>query len=756
MHHFDRSQHDRDGAEAISFGDYLERVTSNPSMAIRNVFQVFHDMVEAYVASGVDEYAGDPESINYVYYDTRRLFVEGSDHPFFADRLFSNRLVNLAENFRHGAQQNKIYIFMGPHGSGKSTFLDNLLMKFEQYVNTRDGFTYETLWRLDRKILANSNEFETDRFLDKLSTLLDEYELRQSDLIDARMKLNHGDEFIEVPCPSHDNPILLVPREYRRSFFDDLFKNDEAKWKLFTEKQYDWVFNDSPCTICSSLYQALLNRLKSPAAVLQMLYARPYRFSRRLGEGVSVYNPGDRIVKQNVLGNEVLQNRINGLLRDSNQVRYIFSNFAKTNNGIYALMDIKGHNVERLHELHNIISEGVHKVEDVEENVNSLLLALMNPEDKGKIEDFPSFSDRIEYIKIPYVLDLRTEVEIYCNTFGRHIVNRFLPRVLHNFARVIISTRLGKESAAMVEWIGQSDKYSRYCDQNLQLLKMEIYTGNIPEWLNEEDRKALTAKRRRQIIAESENEGVTGFSGRDSIKIFSEFFSAYAREGALIDMATLYRFFCKQHEEWQELIPDGFLDSLLLMYNYTILQEIKEALYYYNEEQIARDVQNYLFAVNFEPGSTATCTFTGDKLTISEEFLTLIENRLIGARADQDKRQQFRRGVQKEYTSRTLTQELMLEGKPIAETGLYTSLYERYVYHIKEKVLEPFLKNENFRRAIKDFDSEDFKTYDRRIRDDVTYLMDNLCKKFNYTQLGAREVCIYLVDNELAQKFAGS
>jgi predicted Ser/Thr protein kinase len=756
MHHFDRIQRDRDGAEAICFNDYLERVTRNPDMAIRNVFQVFHDMIEAYVATGVDEYEGDPESINYVFYDTGRLFVEDSDHPFFADRLFSNRLVNLAENFRHGAQQNKIYIFMGPHGSGKSTFLDNLLMKFEQYANTKDGYTFETVWRLDRKILASTTEFETDRFLDKLSTLLDEYELRQSDLIDARTKLNHGDEFIEVPCPSHDSPILLIPREHRRSFFDDLFKNDEAKWKLFTEKQYDWIFNDSPCTICSSLYQALLNRLKSPIAVLQMLYARPYRFSRRLGEGISVYNPGDRIVKQNVLGNEMLQNRINGLLRDSNQVRYIFSNFAKTNNGIYALMDIKGHNVERLLELHNIISEGVHKVEDIEENVGSLLLALMNPEDKGKIEDFPSFSDRIEYIKIPYVLDLRTEVEIYRNIFGRHIENRFLPRVLHNFARVIISTRLGRESAAMGEWIGQPDKYSRYCDENLQLLKMEIYTGNIPEWLNEEDRKALTAKRRRRIIAESENEGVTGFSGRDSIKIFSEFFSANAKEGSLIDMATLYRFFCKQHEEWQEVIPDGFLDSLLLMYNYTILQEIKEALYYYNEAQIARDVQNYLFAVNFEPGSTATCTFTGDKLTISEEFLSLIENRLIGLNADQDKRLRFRQGVQKEYTSRTLTQELLLEEKKIAETGLYKSLYERYVYHIKEKVLEPFLKNENFRRAIKDFDSEDFKTYDRRIRDDVTYLMENLCKKFNYTQLGAREACIYLIDNELAQNFATS
>ena len=42
----------------------------------------------------------------------------------------------------------------------------------------------------------------------------------------------------------------------------------------------------------------------------------------------------------------------------------------------------KGSQHERFIELHNIISEGVHKVEDTEENVNSLLLAIMNPEDQ--------------------------------------------------------------------------------------------------------------------------------------------------------------------------------------------------------------------------------------------------------------------------------------------------------------------------------------------------------------------------------------
>jgi hypothetical protein len=319
---------------------------------------------------------------------------------------------------------------------------------------------------------------------------------------------------------------------------------------------------------------------------------------------------------------------------------------------------------------------------------------------------------------------------------------------------VIISTRLNQESPAMKEWIGPPDKYSSYCDRNLQLLKMEIYTGNIPDWLSEEDRKGLTAKRRQRIIGESEKEGAGGFSGRDSIKIFSEFFSTYAREGSLIDMTTLCRFFTKQHQEWKDMIPDGFLDSLLHMYDYTILQEIKESLYYYNEEQIARDIQNYLFAVNFELGSTATCTFTGDKLTISEDLLVLIENRLISAGADREQRLQFRQGVQKEYTSRTLTQELLMEEKPITATGLYRSLHDRYVYRIKEKVLDPFLENENFRRAIKDFGNEDFKTYDRRIREDVSYLIENLCTKFNYSKLGAREACIYLIDNELAKKFA--
>ncbi|MBW1995087.1 MAG: serine protein kinase PrkA, partial [Deltaproteobacteria bacterium] len=282
---------------------------------------------------------------------------------------------------------------------------------------------------------------------------------------------------------------------------------------------------------------------------------------------------------------------------------------------------------------------------------------------------------------------------------------------------------------------------------------MEIYTGHIPDWLSEEDRKRFTAKRRRKIIAESEAEGDHGISERDSIKIFNDFYSTYAKGSKLINMSNLYSFFSKSENEFTKLIPRGFLDSLLRLYDYSILQEVKESLFYYNEEQISKDIQNYLFAVNFEIGSVETCTFTGEKLNITEEFFENMERRFLETSADKERQRGFRKYIQNAYASGTLTQEILLEEKAVTETRIYKSLHERYVYNLKENVLDPFLENQNFRRAIKDYGTASFRTYDKKIRNDVTYLINNLRNKYRYTEQGAKEICIYVIDNYLAKTY---
>jgi predicted Ser/Thr protein kinase len=615
-----------------------------------------------------------------------------------------------------------------------------------------EGASYETVWRLSREALGFL-ENEAIPVYETFTAEPNREDAHQKTVFSRPAFIHETDEYVEIPCPSHDNPILMIPKSYRREFFDKLFKNDKFKYKLFTEKEYEWVFKDNPCTICSALYKALQPKLDHPSKVFDMVYARRFHFDRRSGEGVSVFNPGDKPLRHNVLTNEILQHRLDSLLKDSNRVRYIFSNYARTNNGIYALMDIKGNNKDRLIELHNIISEGVHKVEHIEENVNSLFLALMNPEDKKNVSGIHSFLDRIEYIKIPYILDIRTEVEIYKGIFGKHIESSFLPKVLHNFARVIVASRLNKRSEALLEWIKDPKKYELYCDRDQHLLKMEIYTGHIPAWLTEDDIREFNAKRRKKIIAESETEGQKGFSGRDSIKIFNEFYNTYASEEKRINMSMLMAFFKKKQEEHPGLIPDSFLESLCRMYDYNLLQEVKESLYYYNEEKISADIRDYLYAVNFEPGARVKCVYTGNRFTASEEFFKSIENHLLGEKTGENIRAAFRYNTQKEYISSTLTREIINEGKDIIKTDLYFNLLERYLHNLKQKVLDPFLTNENFRRAIKDYGTKTFRTYDSRIREDVTFLINNLVKKYRYASKGAKEMCIYVVDNDLAKKF---
>ena len=748
----DGARHEK--RKPLTFIQFLDLIEKQPARVIRNIFQVFYDMMFSHVKVANSDVPDDSGEVNFTYYDCSKLFVEGSENPYFADRLFANRMMKHMEGLRHGAQQNRIYIFHGPHGCGKSTFLNNLLKRFESYANTEEGMRYEALWRIDVNRLGQPGMTERTTSIDRLVHILERH---YPDLIDQTVEdeLNHGVDkaYLEIPCISHDNPLLIIPKHLRRGMLDKLIRNDEFKWRLFTEKEYEWVFSQEACTVCSSIYQALFERLGSSEEVFNMLYARPYFFSRRMGKGISVFNPGDKPLKNNVITNPMLQTRINNLFRDSNLIHYVYSRFAKTNNGVYALMDIKSHNVERMVELHNIISEAIHKVEDLEENVNSLFLALMNPEDKKNIREFPSFSDRIQYINIPYVLDVETEVKVLTNIFGRHVMDSFLPMVMENYARVMISSRLKEKSEVMLEWIGDPAKYRRYCDENLMLLKMEIYSGAPPQWLQDDDRKALTTKLWRKIIEESNTEGSNGFSGRDSIRIFDQFYSMHAKEDSLITMPELCRFFRNLMKVRAGLIPAGFLESLLRMYDYNVLQQVKESLYYYNEERIALDVKNYISAVNFEIGSTAKCLFTGEVLDITNAYLESIENRLFAANVDQQRREIMRIDVLKEYTTNALSVEMMVEGKDITDTRLFSSLHERYVHNLKKRVLEPFLDNENFRSAIKDYDTEGFKTYDKRIQSDVEFLIKNMMVKFNYTEQGANEVCIYVIDSNLAGKF---
>jgi hypothetical protein len=69
-------QRGHDPAHAVPFAEFLDLLRAHPERLIRNVHQVFHDMVRAYVGEGFDEYPEDPESINFIDIETFRVHDE--------------------------------------------------------------------------------------------------------------------------------------------------------------------------------------------------------------------------------------------------------------------------------------------------------------------------------------------------------------------------------------------------------------------------------------------------------------------------------------------------------------------------------------------------------------------------------------------------------------------------------------------------------------------------------------------------------
>ncbi|MDP3710297.1 MAG: serine protein kinase PrkA [bacterium] len=719
----------REKKTVLTFNEYLKELQQDPGRILRNIFQLFYDLIKGHVVKKVDQYPDDPESIGFMKYDCTKLFVAGADNPFFADQLFANRFIRQIESLHQGFQQNRVYAYEGPSGCGKSTFLNNLLRAFEAYTATKEGRSYEILWEIDEGIVTKAGNVR---------------------------------DVLIIPCPSHDYPIMIIPKKYRVEFLKQLLPKEVVeKIGLFREKEYEWLLRGEACTICKSIFWALLEKMESLQKVLSMVKVRPYKFDRRVGEGISIFNPGDRPTWS--MGEEKpdigwlftdtqIQERLNKIF-GVNAVRYVYSFLAKTNNGTYVLMDVKGHNENRLLELHNVISEGVHKVGDIEEDVNSLFFALMNPEDKEFIVEskMESFQGRIQYNTIPYVLEPGTEVSIYRNIFGDSIRKRFLPQVMENFARVVIASRMNQDCEPLHEWVPSLEKYKRFCDEHGLLLRMEIYSGVIPDWLSEEDRKSFTAPLRRLVIAEGENEGDRGFSGRDSIVLFGSFFERYSGRPSLINMDNVVDFFKHKIERSlrDQNIPKLFLASLTDSYDYRVLNEIKGALYFYNTEQITKDILNYLWAVNYDLEAKVKCNYTGEEIWVTIDFLKLMASRFTGKTVTDAEALRFAQDIQRKYGITKSRERITIN-----ETELFKDLFAAYVKNLKERVLQPFIGNPNFRETVKSFGNSEFDTFDTRLKDHVTSMIKNLMEKFGYTEQGAKEICLYVIDKNLAQKFA--
>ena len=170
---------------------------------------------------------------------------------------------------------------------------------------------------------------------------------------------------------------------------------------------------------------------------------------------------------------------------------------------------------------------------------------------------------------------------------------------------------------------------------------------------------------------------------------------------------------------------------MTLKYNYNVMQEIKESLFRQNEERVSKDIQNYLFASNYEIGEKLVCPYTNEEIVITPQFFYSIEQHLMIKTANDYERSKYRENIAMKLA--VDLQKMQANEEDITKTEIYRDLYNNYMKDLRKNIFEPFVEFPAFESAIKEYGTTKFEVYDQRVKDEVAVLITNLINKFNYT-----------------------
>src|SRR5512138_912723 len=166
---------------AGTFEDYLAIVRKNPAVT-RSAFQRVYDMILSY---GQEEYIDNKKRlIRYNFFKDEQH--QGRDAIFGLD-IPLMRLVSVLHSAaqRYGTER-RVILLHGPVGSSKSTIARLIKRGMEEYSRTSEGALYSFEWVLPKEL---------------------EY-------------VSGGREVF--PCPMHEEPLRLIPSDWRAKAFREL------------------------------------------------------------------------------------------------------------------------------------------------------------------------------------------------------------------------------------------------------------------------------------------------------------------------------------------------------------------------------------------------------------------------------------------------------------------------------------------------------------------------------------------------------
>ncbi len=432
-----------------NFQDYINLVIRDPKIT-RNAFQRIHDMIMSYGTSQYTEFK--KEITRYHFFDDPR--DDGKDAIFGID-VHLMKLVNFFKSAAAGyGTEKRVLLLHGPVGSAKSSIARLVKKGIEHYSKTDEGALYTFTWEDSEvtDILGGSKSF---------------------------------------PCPMHEEPLRLIPKELREEFIATIAKETDIDYSVKIRGELD-----PACRFIMKQY--MLKYDGDWSKVIQHIKVRRLVLSEKDRVGIGTFQPKDEKNQDSTeLTGDINYRKIAQYGSDSDPRAFNFDGeFNIANRGVVEFIEMLKLDVAFLYDLLGASQEqSIKPKKFAQTDIDEVIMGHTNEPEYRKLQSnefMEALRDRTVKINVPYITRLDEEVKIYRKDFGKQKIPHIhiAPHTLEMASMWAILTRLEEPKKS-----------------DLTLLqKLKLYNGKTLPGYNEDNVK--------EIRKEAGREGMDGISPR--------------------------------------------------------------------------------------------------------------------------------------------------------------------------------------------------------------------------------------------------
>jgi serine protein kinase len=546
-----------------SIAQYLELVSESPEI-LRNAFQRIYDMIISY---GYEEYSENKESLyRYPFFSDPQ---NGGEDAVYGLEKPLMHLVNIFKSAsRHYGTERRVLLLHGPVGSAKSTIARLLKKGLQDYSRSREGALYSFSWHL------------TDE---------------------------KGEEVVE-PCPMHEEPLHLLPKEIRTPFIEEINAKLNDQIKI-------WVDGDL-CPFCRFTFRNFMQHYSGDLGkVLDHVLVRRLILSEQDRIGIGTFQPKDEKNQDSTeLTGDLNYRKIATYGSDSDPRAFNFDGeFNVANRGLIEFVEVLKLDVAFLYDLLGASQEHVIKPKKFPQtDIDEVIIGHTNEPEYKKLQNnefMEALRDRTVKIDIPYITCLSDELKIYEKDYkpekvrGKHIA----PHTLEMAAMWATLTRLEEPKKANLTLLQKLKLYNGktlpgYTEENIKELKdsaeREGMDGISPRYIQDKISNALVSEDGDGCVnpfmvlnmLESGLDHHSLITSEDQKKRFKELLTVVKDEYAEITKNEVQRAICADEEAIKRLCAN-YIDNIKA---YTQKEKVKNKYtgeYEEPNEQLMRSIE---------------------------------------------------------------------------------------------------------------------------------------------------------------------